>query len=156
VATYASTADLLDYVIDNRAAWRTLRNADDEQLERLVERGERAVDLVLGAAWPRDPATGLRLNPTTLTQAQRDAVSRAVCAYVEWLVLVGAAVEAGDSVEAPATLAVLQPAARQPPKIVAELAGYGLLKRSATVQPDPAPPPGHPWYEIEERALSEG
>jgi len=136
MATYATAEDLDAYLAANRVASRNLRG----DVEGFLERGERAVDLVVGAAWARDATTGLRLNPAALTDAQRSALARAVCAYVEWLLLVGAAVEAGDSVEAPAALAIVQPPARTPPKLLAELAGYGLLKRSATVVPDPPPP----------------
>lgn len=140
MATYAAADDLNAYLAADRSARRNLRGIDDDGIERMLQRGERAVDLVLGPTYPRDLVTGLKLDPATLTQAQRDALSRAVCAYVEWVLLVSTAVEAGDSIEAPVNLAIVQPAARQPPKMVAELAGYGLLKRSATVIPDPPVP----------------
>ena len=156
MATYASANDLAAYVAANRAAQRSLRRIDPDRIETLLQRGERAVDGVVGPAWPRDSATGLRLNPAALTQAQRDAAARATCAFAEWVLTIGAEVEAGDAVERPSGVAFAQPPARQPPKLLSELAGYGLLRRTATVAADPEPPPGHPWFKLEERAIAEG
>lgn len=137
MATYATPGDLDAYLADDVGARRVLLSADDEAKERLLERGERAVDVALGPTHYTRTAAGLLLDPTTLTAAQQGALSRATCAYVEWLLLVGSEFEAGDSLETPNGIAFVQPPQRTPPKVIAELAGYGLLRRSATVLPDP-------------------
>jgi hypothetical protein len=155
VATYATRDDLAAYIAANTLATRRLARLDDEEVEAMLERAERAVDLLLGPAWVRTES-GLRIDPSLLTDAQRAALTRATCAHSEWALIVGVGVELGDSVETPIGLATTQPVMRQPPKMLAELAGFGLLKRSATVAPDPAePPPGTPWWLLDERAPAE-
>jgi hypothetical protein len=134
VGVYTTSDEVRLYIQDNRSAVRALRNADDGTFERLIARAQHAVDLVVGGS-PADPSTGLRLDPAALTSAQATALARATAAWIEWAVIVGLATVAGDSVEAPSSLAVVQPAARYPPKVVSELAGYGLVKRSGTVIP---------------------
>jgi hypothetical protein len=148
VATYASSDDLNAYLAGDRGALRALRGAD---VEALLERGERAVDLALGPShYTRDATTGLLLDPGTLTDAQRGALSRATCAYVEWLLLVGSEWAAGDSLETAGGVVLAAPPQRTPPKMLSELQGFGLLKRSATVLPPPPPvvdefAPCDPW-----------
>lgn len=156
MATYAAEDDLFAYVADDRVALRGLRAYDDAMIETLLERGERAVDNVIGGD-PPDPVTGLRLDPATLTVAQQGALSRAVCAYCQWELHVGRSFVVGDSVEVPNGLAIASPAARTPPAMLAELSGFGLMKRSGTVHADPAPTPptGHPWCSLDARAPHE-
>jgi hypothetical protein len=156
VGVYTTADAVRAYVQDNRAAVRALRGADDDALERLIATAQHAVDLVCGGEAP-DPSTGLRIDPAALTEAQATALARATAAWVEWALMIGLPVVAGDSIETPMNVAIATPAARQPPKMIFELAGYGLLRRSGTVQPDPEPvlPPWHPWGAIEERAPSE-
>lgn len=139
MGVYTSPDAVRAYVQDNRAAVRALRNAGDDALERLIARAQHAVDLVVGGELA-DPSTGLRLDPAALTEAQASALSRATCAWVEWAVMVGLPFVSGDSVEAPAALAQVSPAARTPPQLRVELAGFGLLRRSGTVIPEPPIP----------------
>jgi hypothetical protein len=142
MATYATADDLRAYVDGDDGAERVLRRMEDDAIEGLLERGERAVDLALGPQhYTRDAATGLLLDPSTLTTPQQGALSRAVCAYGEWELLIGREFASGDSVEVPVAIAIASPPARQPPRMLAELAGFGLLRRSATVLP--SPPPTH-------------
>jgi hypothetical protein len=149
MALYSSREALDLYLAGDPRVQRHVRGMPDDQVEGLLMRGQWAVDNVVGEAWERDPETGLRFPEDvldTLTDGQRQAISNSCCAYVEWLVIVGTTVEAGDSVEAPGQLTTVRAPAEITPKLVGELAGYGLLKRTATASPSP-PPAGHPWAE---------
>lgn len=75
MATYATQTDMEAYV----EGWVT---DDATALERILLRAERDVDRVLGPLRSRED-TGLKLDPATdLTEEQRRALARAVCAQV--------------------------------------------------------------------------
>lgn len=88
MATYATQADYEAYV----EGWQTI---DVAALERLLRRAERDIDYLLGPGVPLE--TGLRLDPTTLTAWERNALSRATCAQAEWRYTVTEPVLAGES-----------------------------------------------------------
>jgi hypothetical protein len=73
--TYATQADCLAYseslVIDDPAAF-----------DRLIERCERDIDTLIGNWIPL--AGGLKLDPADLETWEAAALTRAVCAQVEW------------------------------------------------------------------------
>jgi hypothetical protein len=78
--TYATAADCTAYTeglaIDDAAAF-----------DRLIARSERDIDGLLGNWVPLD--TGLKLDPTDLAGWEAEALTRAVCAQVEWRLTVG-------------------------------------------------------------------
>jgi hypothetical protein len=128
MATYATAEQLQDYVADNKEA---VVPGDDEGVERLLARAERVVDSVLGP-WPY-LSTGRKLDPASLDLAQREALARATCAAAEFELLVGPEWVAGGMEVMPAQLAVIRQPARVAPKVLQELAGFGLIRRSGTV-----------------------
>jgi len=65
--------------------------ADDAAFDRKIEKAERDVDRALGLYYGRDDVTGLKIDPTTLTQADADVLSRATCAQVEYRIEMGEA-----------------------------------------------------------------
>jgi hypothetical protein len=136
MATYASEKDLAAYVADNPEVQPP---GEPEALERLLERAERAVDGVLGPYTP-DPETGLKLDLSSLTNAQKAALSRATCAAAEYELVVGPEVLAGGDEWLPATLTVVRSAGRTAPKMLEELAGSGsgLIKWSGCAGPTPS------------------
>jgi hypothetical protein len=149
VATYATTADVRAAATSPRAARKL---PDDDGIEALLERGERAVDLLVGP-WPRlDADGGLKLGPSAvLTDVQRDAVKRATCSWVLWAVTVGDEFIVGGPDYAPTLLAVVQRAAAESPEMARALADHGLVKRTLTAGPDPEPvtvacPPDGGWW----------
>jgi hypothetical protein len=81
VPTYATADDVAAYipglVIDDAAGF-----------DELIERAERDVDRLLGA-YPRQPSTGLKLEPSRLYAWQAAALARAVSAQAEYLLAVG-------------------------------------------------------------------
>jgi hypothetical protein len=135
VPTYATVGDLLAYLQDNP----DVQAPDPDACGRLLERSERRLDTLLGPH-PDTPPGELKLDPSTLTQAQRDALARATCAVAEWALYVGAAFEAGDSEELGPAVTELRPPMRTPPKAILELAGTGLVKRSGCAAPSPPLP----------------
>lgn len=132
MAVYASAADLAAYVADNPEL--PLPAAPEAQ-ERLLARAERAVDLVLGP-WPRF-ANGRKLDPAALDTTQRAALSRATCAAAEHLAMLDPAFWVGDDDFLPNEVSILRRAPRVSPRMLEELAGHGLLKRSGTVASSP-------------------
>jgi hypothetical protein len=134
VATYATEADLEQYLAPNRAA----RLAPVEDPEGLLRRAERDVDRLLGP-YARVAATGLKLDPAALTAAQRAALARATCAAAEFRLMVGEEELVGDTDYVPATLVVLRRAGRVSPKAAEELSGHGLVRYSGCAAPTPEP-----------------
>lgn len=81
MATYATTADLAalieGFTVDDSAA-----------AERLLERAEREIDRVLGP-WPLLDATGLKMDPSTLSALDADVLRRATVAQAEYELTMG-------------------------------------------------------------------
>ena len=106
-------------------------------LEKLIEAGQRAVDRRLGPL-ATDPVSGLKLSPILLTIAQRAALARAVAIAVGHLALSDAEVTFGTTDFLPEQVRVL-PTPAMGELLDAELAGHGLIARSGCVLPDPDP-----------------
>jgi len=128
MALYSTTQELADYVASNEDA--TLP-ASPEATQRLLERAEGVVDRALGP-WPY-LSTGRKLDPAALDLVQRAALSRATAAAAEHLLVVDASFLAGAEDFAPGEISVLYRAMRDAPRVLEELAGHGLVKRSGTV-----------------------
>jgi hypothetical protein len=135
MATYATAADLGLYVLDNPGV---VLPTDPDAVERLLERAERDVDAVLGA-WPLF-ASGLKIDPAQLDVVQQAALARATCAAAEFRLVLGEEALVGDEDYLPSEVTILRRAANVSPKMLQELAGTGLVKRSGTALPDPPTP----------------
>jgi hypothetical protein len=130
VATYTTEEELRAYVADNDEV--TLPS----DAEPVLQRAERDVDRALGP-YAVDPDTGLKLEPSTLTDAQQAALSRATCAAAEWRLQLGEATLTGDDDDfLPPGFTQVRTAGRQAPKLLEELAGSGLITWSGTVESD--------------------
>lgn len=92
--TYATRADCLAYTPG-------LTVTDNTGFDVLIEEAERAVDRYLGPIAPRSD-TGLKLNPADLPSWAAEAIERATCAQVEWL-LSWTREQIGGKVAAPVT-----------------------------------------------------
>jgi hypothetical protein len=124
--------------------------ADDEAVERLLQRAQKRLDGLLGA-YPESPPGGLKIpNPTVLTPEQQGALSRACCAVAEHELTVGLPFIVGDEDFVPNGAAIARQPMRTPMRALEELAGSGLRRWSGTVQPDPPPPSpvpsNYPWW----------
>lgn len=86
--TYAQRADFEAYV----DGWVT---DDPAALDRLLERAERDIDLLMGNRPVLD--TGLKLALADLAPWEADALARAVCAQAEYRFTVGEAALRGGS-----------------------------------------------------------
>lgn len=128
MAVYATPEALTDYIASNEDA--TLPG-DPVAVQRLLARAERQVDLVVGP-WPRF-SSGLKFDPALLDVTQRAALSRATCAAAEHLLVVDASFLAGAEDFAPGEVSILYRAMRDAPRVLEELAGHGLVRRSGTV-----------------------
>lgn len=90
--TYAQAADVEAYI----EGWVT---GDPDELDRDLERAERDVDSVLGPIpIAVNSTTGLKLDPTILTDWEAAALARAVCAQFEYRYHQGAATLAAGRV----------------------------------------------------------
>ena len=147
MGVYASREELAAYVADNSYA---VLPGDEESEERLLARAERTVDLALGP-WPFF-SNGRKLDPESLDVVQREALSRATCAACEHELLVGLALLAGDSEYAPNNVTVIMPTLITPPRMLRELAGHGLVRRSGTVTTPPNPETGEPGWPVGQSA----
>jgi len=76
-SVYATVADVESFI----EGWTT---TDSAALDRLLDRASRDVDNLLGDYGDRQPATDLKLDPTTLTTHQAYALRRATCAQAEY------------------------------------------------------------------------
>ena len=128
MAVYATSADLAEYLSDNPSVEMP---SDAPALDRLLLRAERVVDLACGP-WPRY-ADGRKFSPPLLDVTQRQALARATCAAAEFEMLLGVEHLAGEPDFIPSGLQVVSRAASEAPRMFAELAGHGLVKRSLTV-----------------------
>lgn len=109
--------------------------------DELIRDGERDVDDEIGGG-PADLTTGLKLNPALLTAAQRAALARAVGAAVEHRLLVDVEDRAAAGAYGPTDeVTELRPPAWIAPKILKELAGFGLLEDRWCASPTPEPDP---------------
>lgn len=115
-----------------------LDNVTDGELERLLVEAEGDVDAVIGGPRLLD---GRALDPALLTDAQRDALARAVAIAVVHRRLLDPEDLVGADSFAPGGLTTLR-AGRLPPSpaIQAALAGFGVLRRSMCAGPPPPPP----------------
>jgi len=127
MAAYASRQELQDYLSGNPVA----QLPDEPEVERLLERAQRAVDRVLGR-WPL-LSTALKLDPGSLDLVQRAALSRATCAACEHILSLDAEFWSGDDDYLPNEVSILRRAQRVSPRMMEELAGHGLIRRSGTV-----------------------
>ncbi|MBO0767543.1 MAG: hypothetical protein J2O48_02540 [Solirubrobacterales bacterium] len=108
---------------------------DDQAVDRLLQRAEGDVDRAIGGP-PKAPDQARRLDPTTLPQAQADALSRATCAAALFrlrqreTILVGA----DDGLISAGSVQFRQIGwlPRQSPVMLEELAGSGLMQHSGT------------------------
>ena len=147
MSTYASGRQVIDYLQGN--ADLDLPPGVDEdgeaipssELERLIAASERDVDRLLGPIPML--ATGRKLDPATLSPAQREALSRAVGAAVEFRLMLDAETLTGaDDFVPGGEVTLIRRASRPPgPRVHEELAGFGLVKRSGCALPDPPPLP---------------
>lgn len=136
MATYASDEQVRAYLSENPE----LEVPAD--LAPLIGHGERDVDRAIGGP-PILLATGLRLDPTLLSTAQRGALSRAVGAAVEFRLMLDAETLTGaDDFVPGGEVTLIRRASRPPgPRVLEELAGFGLVRRSGCALPDPPPLP---------------
>lgn len=128
-ATYATPAEVRAYVTDETAV---LLPKEDADLEAMIETAELDVDRQLSARLERDPTTGRKLTLANLSAVQVAALSRATAAAVEWRTLQGEdeLAEADDGMTQAGGLRT-GPQPRPPaPKMIEELAGFGLPWRS--------------------------
>jgi len=85
-------------------------------------------------------ATGRKLDPATLSPAQRAALSRATAAACEFRLAVGPEELTGETDYLSGELTMLRRASRPPgPRVLEELAGFNLIRRSGCALPDPPP-----------------
>jgi hypothetical protein len=109
------------------------------ELERLIAHAERDVDRAIGGP-PVLLATGLRLDPTALSAAQRGALARAVGAAVEYRLSIDSEALVGADDYVPSEVSIINRAGRPPgPRVAEEMSGYGLIRRSGCALPDPPP-----------------
>jgi hypothetical protein len=136
MATYATIADFGLYVLDNTEVQLP---TEEDAVERLLERAERRVDQALGP-YPLSFAGELKLDPEALTAAQQAALARATCAAAEHELLVGLDFLAGGDDFLSGDVTVLRQPIRISPRMIEELTGTGLLRRSGCAAPEPSPP----------------
>lgn len=104
---------------------------DGADFERLIARGERAVDQRLGPYAP-DPITGRKLDPSELTPSQADALRRAVALAVGHLAMLDTSDDFGLDDLLPEQMHAT--AGRGLAAVIdAEIADLGLIARSGTV-----------------------
>lgn len=137
MALYATQAALAAYVADNADV---ALPGDEEAVQRLLERAERRVDLALGP-WPV-LSTGRKIDPASLDLVQRSALERATCAAAEHELVVGVGFLVGEEDYLPGEVSILRQPLRTSPRMLEELAGHGLVKRSGTVATPPETAPG--------------
>lgn len=126
MATYATATDLADYL----SASGVLNHFADADTEKLLQRAERDVERAAGPG----PllASGLRFDPVSLSSSRRTALMRATCAAAEYRLQVGEDALVGGDEMLPSELQLVRRAGRQGPKVLEELAGFGLITFSGT------------------------
>ena len=82
MATYATQEEFEAYV----PGWVT---DNPDELEKVLERAERDIDMALGRYGPVDSETGLKLAPSTLEEWRRRALSNATCAQAYYRIIKG-------------------------------------------------------------------
>lgn len=144
MGTYATVEDFRSYAAD------ILRSgeipADDDAAERLIARAEQDVDRAIGG--PPHADTDRRVDPATIPAAQVAALSRATCAAAIFRIVQRERVLVGadDGLISAGSIQFRQIGwlPRQSPVMLEELAGYGLLQRSGSAQPDVDEPVSDP------------
>ncbi|MEJ7568415.1 MAG: hypothetical protein WKF41_09130 [Gaiellaceae bacterium] len=124
---YATPQELLEYLLDNDEVVAP----DAEAVGRLLGRAEGDVDRAVGP-WPV-LSTGRKFDPPALDLVQRAALSRACCAACEFRLQLGESGLVGDDDYAPEGVQVIRRGGRTSPKMLEELSGSGLVRRSGTV-----------------------
>lgn len=120
---------------------RLAKLADDgDAAERLIARASRDVDRACRG--PLDPMTGLPLfDPGELPEAQAEVLKWATAIAAIWRLAESEADLLAVTEMMPGNISYDRRAGRPPGAVVLEaLAGSGLIHRSGTVAPDPAPP----------------
>jgi len=132
MAVYAVAGDLTVYLASRPDL------AAPADVEVLLREAEQDVDIAIGA-FPK-LASGLALDPATLTAVQVDALRRATVFAAEFRLETGdELVGATEYVAGP--LSVAWRGSRPPgPKVLEALAGHGLYRRSGCAAPSPLPP----------------
>jgi len=143
MAVYAAASDLASYLAGIDSDLRPPTGA--AAVEALLTAAEQDVDRVCGA-YPKLP-TGLVFAPALLTLPQQDALRRATCAAAEFRIASGdEVIGASEFLSGNLQLAWRGP---RPPgqRVLEELAGYGLIRRSGCAAPTPLPllPLFPPW-----------
>ncbi|HXH89703.1 MAG TPA: hypothetical protein VNI55_13985 [Gaiellaceae bacterium] len=133
MATYALWSEVVAFCEGNQDV--TLPG-DSVAQERLLREAERAVDRSLGP-WAL-LSTGLKIDPAALDLVQRPALSRATCAAAEHIAMLDPAFWVGDDDFLPNEVSILRRAPRVSPKMIEQLAGQGLIRRSGTVATSPS------------------
>jgi hypothetical protein len=129
MAVYASQTDLAAWVEDNPYV---MLPGEDEAVERLLQAAERAVDRAIGGT-TRDGPNGLRVDPDALDEDAREALRRATCAAAEHLEMLGPEFWVAEDDFLPNEVTILRRAQRESPRMLEELAGHGLVRRSGCV-----------------------
>ncbi|MEJ7893539.1 MAG: hypothetical protein WKF94_12965 [Solirubrobacteraceae bacterium] len=137
MGVYCTAAFVRAYAVDSG----TVLPASDVEVERMIARAERDIDRLIGPHL-RDPITGLKLVPADLLTGQASALARATAAQVEWRAVVGEETMIGRD-DGTNQLSVggmsmdLGPPSRGPsPKVLDELAGWGLVVTQLIASPD--------------------
>lgn len=129
---YATAEDLAAYAIEDELPEAKIPTGD--AADCLLERAERDVDRAIGG--PPHPDRRRRLDPGTLTDPQREALTRATCAQASFLIAQRPRTLVGQddrvAVAGPLTFAD-RAFPRLGARVLEELAGYGLLADSRTV-----------------------
>lgn len=132
-ARYATVAMVLRYLNANGSI-EIPAESDADAWAHLLAAAERDVDRVLGP-YPILP-DGRKLDPLTLTSAQRSALARATAAAAEFRLEVGEDSLVGGDDWVPGDVQMVRTFKRPAPKIGEELAGSGLLVWSGIAAPD--------------------
>lgn len=132
--SYATMALVLRYLEASDAPDAIPAETDTDAWAHLLWAAERDVDRVLGA-YPL-LADGRKLDPLTLTSAQRSALGRATAAAAEFRLTVTEESLVGGDDWVPGDVMMIRTYKRPAPKIADELAGSGLLVWSGIAGPD--------------------
>jgi hypothetical protein len=140
VLVYAQRDDLEEYLVPNDE----IVLPDDATVDAILARAEGDVDRAVGP-WPV-LSTGRKFDPALLDLVQRATLTRATCASAEFRLQVEESALVGDDDYAPEGVQIIRRGSRVAPKMIEELAGSGLIRRSGTVVTPPEPPEPPIWW----------